>query len=182
MPINKLRSGLDEQILEGGGAGAGMMAASRSSARGANEKRLEQKISEMSEKERAALENPGKQFENLSPLEAKTMRSSARGANEKRLEQKISEMSEKERAALENPGKQFETLSPGEAKAMEKVRERRQAEKKSLFEMTDKEVNALTPAQRRKLGSDVTFKKGGMTASARADGCATKGKTRGKMV
>ena len=137
MPINKLRSGLDEQILEGGGAGAGMMAASRSS---------------------------------------------ARGANEKRLEQKISEMSEKERAALENPGKQFETLSPGEAKAMEKVRERRQAEKKSLFEMTDKEVNALTPAQRRKLGSDVTFKKGGMTASARADGCATKGKTRGKMV
>jgi hypothetical protein len=34
MPINKLRSGLDEQILEGGGAGAGMMAAGRSTGRG----------------------------------------------------------------------------------------------------------------------------------------------------
>jgi len=43
------------------------------------------------------------------------------------------------------------------------------------------------PAQRSKTNADVkmpdkNYKSGGMTASSRADGCAVKGKTRGKMV
>jgi hypothetical protein len=54
---------------------------------------------------------------------------------------------------------------------------------KSYFEMTDAEINALTPAQRRKFGSDVTFDrlKSGGTASSRADGCCVKGNTKGRM-
>lgn len=53
----------------------------------------------------------------------------------------------------------------------------------SYFEMTDAERANLTPAQLRKYGSDATFsrKKGG-TVSSRADGIATKGKTRGTIV
>jgi hypothetical protein len=55
-------------------------------------------------------------------------------------------------------------------------------EKPNLFEMTDAQRNALTPAQLRKYGSDATFKNGGMTASRRADGIAQRGKTKGRVV
>jgi len=52
---------------------------------------------------------------------------------------------------------------------------------KSYFEMTDAEKAALTPAHLRKFGSDVTFKSGG-SASSRADGCCSRGKTKGRML
>jgi hypothetical protein len=57
-------------------------------------------------------------------------------------------------------------------------------EKPSMFEMTDAQRNALTPAQLRKYGSDASFKNGGSVSSAsrRADGCATKGKTKGRYI
>jgi hypothetical protein len=61
---------------------------------------------------------------------------------------------------------------------------------KNLSEMTDAQRAALTPSQKRKYGSDMTFerpsadeyKKGGMTASRRADGIASRGKTKGRIV
>jgi hypothetical protein len=62
---------------------------------------------------------------------------------------------------------------------------------KNLSEMTDAQRAKLSPAQLRKYGSDATFdrvpdtdgmKKGGMTASRRADGIASRGKTRGRIV
>ena len=62
---------------------------------------------------------------------------------------------------------------------------------KSLSEMTDAQRAKLSPAQLRKYGSDATFdrvpdtdgmKKGGMTASRRGDGIASRGKTKGRFV
>jgi hypothetical protein len=53
-------------------------------------------------------------------------------------------------------------------------------EKPNLFEMTDAQRNALTPAQLRKYGSDATFKKGGYVKAA--DGVASRGKTKGRMI
>lgn len=53
-------------------------------------------------------------------------------------------------------------------------------EKPNLFEMTDAQRNALTPAQLRKYGSDATFKKGGYVKAA--DGIASRGKTKGRMI
>jgi len=50
----------------------------------------------------------------------------------------------------------------------------------NLFEMTDAQRNALTPAQLRKYGSDATFKKGGYVKAA--DGVASRGKTKGRMI
>ena len=115
---------------------------------------------------------------------------SARGANEKRLQESVDNMSAKERAALDNPGKQFETRSPLEEKAMEKVRKYRPTENTALgkrelnyYELSDAQRAKLTPRQRKQMGGDLdTFKKGGMTASSRADGIAARGKTRGRMV
>jgi hypothetical protein len=69
MATSKIK-GVDEPTLEGGIGGA---SAGYRSARGANEKRLQENIDNMSAKERAALDNPGKQFETRSPLEEKAM-------------------------------------------------------------------------------------------------------------
>jgi hypothetical protein len=52
-------------------------------------------------------------------------------------------------------------------------------EKPNLFEMTDAQRAALTPAQLRKYGSDATFKKGGYVKAA--DGIVSRGKTKGRM-
>jgi hypothetical protein len=62
MATSKIK-GLDEPTLEGGGSGGGYR-----SAVGANEKRLEKRINDMPPKERASLEDVGKQFETLSPV------------------------------------------------------------------------------------------------------------------
>jgi hypothetical protein len=79
---------------------------------------------------------------------------------------RLESMTPKERAALETPGKHKGKKEPP-----------------NLFEMTDAERAALTPAQLRKYGSDATFKKGGkVSASKRADGIAQRGKTKGRMI
>jgi hypothetical protein len=87
--------------------------------------------------------------------------------------------------------KQFEKSTPMADRALAKI-DKVNAKKNqpNLFEMTDKERAALTPSQKRRYGSDMLYarpgvdeyKKGGMTASRRADGCAVKGKTKGRMV
>jgi hypothetical protein len=89
--------------------------------------------------------------------------------------------------------KQFEKSTPMADRALAKI-DKVNAKRKqpNLFEMTDKERAALTPSQKRRYGSDMLYarpgvdnmdyKKGGLTASSRADGCAVKGKTKGRMV
>ena len=89
--------------------------------------------------------------------------------------------------------KQFEKTSPTADRAQAKIDKVNTKRKQpNLFEMTDKERAALTPSQKRRYGSDMLYarpgvddmeyKKGGLTASSRADGCAVKGKTKGRMV
>jgi hypothetical protein len=89
---------------------------------------------------------------------------------------RYSAMTPKERAALENPGKQFETSSPIEARATEKARKYQES-------MSPKER-----AEMEKVGEQFRInpegkKKGGVVrASVRADGIASRGKTRGRMI
>ena len=89
--------------------------------------------------------------------------------------------------------KQFEKSTPMADRALAKI-DKVNAKRKqpNLFEMTDKERAALTPSQKRRYGSDMLYarpgvddmdyKKGGLTASRRADGIASRGKTRGRIV
>ena len=72
-------------------------------------------------------------------------------------------------------------MSPAEKQMLQEVADKKAAEKadkaymKSLTSTTPAPAPAPAPAPVKKA-------KGGMTASARADGCAQRGKTRGKMV
>ncbi len=56
-------------------------------------------------------------------------------------------------------------------------------QKQSMEEAKDEEMRKkmkTAPTTKTEMGKG--FAKGGMTASSRADGCAVKGKTRGKMI
>ena len=64
----------------------------------------------------------------------------------------------------------------------EMKRESRGVKKPANFGILEEAKQENKDAQDRKKISDMGYAKGGMTASKRADGCATKGKTRGKMV
>jgi hypothetical protein len=89
--------------------------------------------------------------------------------------------------------KQFEKSTPMADRALAKI-DKVNAKRKqpNLFEMTDKERAALTPSQKRRYGSDMLYarpgvddmdyKKGGLTASTRADGIAARGRTRGRVI
>jgi hypothetical protein len=46
----------------------------------------------------------------------------------------------------------------------------------------EKAYNESLTTENKKMGGTIKMASGGMTASSRADGCCTKGKTRGKMV
>ena len=63
----------------------------------------------------------------------------------------------------------------------EKELARQQAEKEMQMAQRAEAMRAMQP-QAMKKGGKVSYKSGGSTASKRADGCATKGKTRGRMV
>lgn len=90
MATNKLNKGLDEQLIEGGGAGASV-------GRSATAKRVQS----MTPQERAALENPGKQFEMSSEQKAD-------------LVERVRKAKEiKNPPEFANPGKQFETKKKG---------------------------------------------------------------------
>ena len=123
MATDKLRKGVDEQLLEGGIGGAGSIGGRSATAK---------KVQSMTPQERAALENPGKQFETLSPTAERAMEKM----------RKAKESSDyKSSPELENVGEQFRVKTDGK-------------------------------------------KKGGMirSASKRADGIASRGKTRGRIV
>ena len=64
----------------------------------------------------------------------------------------------------------------------EMKRESRGVKKPANFDAIQESKQDAKDAKDRKKISDMGYAGGGMTASSRADGCATKGKTRGKMV
>ena len=99
MATSKIK-GIDEQTLEGGLGGAGGAGGRSATAK---------KVESMTPQERAALENPGKQFETLHPIEERAL-------------EKVRKAKElKDPPEFANPGKQFETMSPIERRALEKV-------------------------------------------------------------
>jgi hypothetical protein len=61
-------------------------------------------------------------------------------------------------------------------------RESRGVKKPANFDAIQESKQDAKDAKDRKKISDMGYASGGMTASSRADGCVTKGKTRGKMV
>jgi hypothetical protein len=147
MATSKIK-GLDEPTLEGGGSGGGYR-----SAVGANEKRLEKRINDMPAKERASLEDVGKQFETLSPMA-------------QRAQAKIDKVNAEQKSSRSYKPTENTVLGKREL---------------NYFELSDAQRAALTPRQRKQLGADLEpFKTGGM-ASSRADGIAQRGKTKGRM-
>jgi len=64
----------------------------------------------------------------------------------------------------------------------EMKRESRGVAKPANFDAMQESKQDAKDAKDRKKISDMGYAGGGMTASSRADGCVTKGKTRGKMV
>ena len=177
MATSKIK-GLDEQLLEGGGTGAGGFR----SARGANEKRLEQRINDMSPKERASLDDIGKQFETLSPMA-------------QRAQDKIAKVNATRGRPVSDKPKVTDCLGQRDYLKSEETlaRKNRTAEEKAA-EKAEKELTAsrrqeaLNNAKTEGVKTEYpyiepTSKKAGgaVTASRRADGIAMRGKTRGKM-
>ena len=68
----------------------------------------------------------------------------------------------------ESRGKE-DSMTPGQKQSMQEAKDEEDYQKRKAAPTTKTEMGKA-------------FAKGGMTASSRADGCCTKGKTRGKMV
>ena len=98
----------------------------------------------------------------------------------KNIAKTVSEMTDAQKAAM-TPG-QLSRREQADKNFAELQGRKNSRKQPNLFEMTDKERAELSPSQKRKFGSDTTFKKGGLTASRRADGIASRGKTKGRMV
>lgn len=169
MPKAKPERGLDEQQLEGGGAGMSSI------------KQFE-KTSPVAERAQAKIDKANRMDRERASDEALLEAT-------KNTPKTVSEMTDAQKTML-TPGQ----LSRREQadKNFAELQARKTARKQpNLFEMTDKEQAALTPPQKRRYGSDATFdrvpdtddmKKGGLTASRRGDGIASRGKTKGRFV
>jgi hypothetical protein len=164
MATSKIK-GLDEPTLEGGiGSGAGGRSGVTSSnsksdnvfgieGKTLRAKRFEKELEAMTPKQREALENPGKQFETLSPTA-------------QRAQDKIDKVNAEQKSSRSYKPTENTVLGKREL---------------NYFELSDAQRAALTPRQRKQLGADLEpFKTGGM-ASSRADGIAQRGKTKGRM-
>jgi hypothetical protein len=97
MASDKLRKGADEQVLEGGLGGAG----------GGGRSATAKRVQSMTPEERAALENPGKQFEMSSEQKADLME------RIRKSKERIAALPPQEREMIENIGKQFEAKKKG---------------------------------------------------------------------
>ena len=84
-------------------------------------------------------------------------------------------------AHLMNKKEEQDAQNKREADA-EIKRESRGVQKPANFDAIQESKQDAKDAKDRKKISDMGYAGGGMTASSRADGCCTKGKTRGKMV
>jgi len=100
------------------------------------------------------------------------------------------------------PGQDMENISPKDLEEAKQYTKERKAYKdasqigsepkqQNYTTPEPKQQNYTTPEPKKTSKADRasrvnamgdTYKKGGMTASSRADGCCTKGKTRGKMI
>ena len=92
---------------------------------------------------------------------------------------------EKDRAARDTAESAKERAAANEMKRESRSKEEPMTagQKQSMQEAKDEEdyqKRKTAPTTKTEMGK--AFAKGGMTASSRADGCCTKGKTRGKMV
>ena len=152
----------EEQTLEGGGGGAGMSSVKQFEKTSPTADRAQAKIDKANRmaRERASDE---------ALLEAT-----------KNIPKTVSEMTDAQKAAM-TPG-QLSRREQADKNFAELQGRKNSRKQPNLFEMTDKERAELSPSQKRKFGSDTTFKKGGLTASRRADGIASRGKTKGRMV
>jgi len=162
----------EEQTLEGGGAGAGMSSA----------KQFE-KSTPMADRAQAKIDKANRMARERASDEALLEAT-------KNTPKTISEMTDAQKATM-TPG-QLSRREQADKNFAELQARKTTRKQPNLFEMTDKERAALTPSQKRRYGSDMLYarpgvddmdyKKGGLTASSRADGCAVKGKTKGRMV
>lgn len=152
----------EEALLEGGGGGAGMGSVKQFEKTSPTADRAQTKIDKANRmaRERASDE---------ALLEAT-----------KNTPKTVSEMTDAQKAAM-TPG-QLSRREQADKNFAELQGRKNSRKQPNLFEMTDKERAELSPSQKRKFGSDTTFKKGGLTASRRADGIASRGKTKGRMV
>lgn len=160
MATSKIK-GLDEQQLEGGiGGGAGGFR----SARGANEKRLEQRINDMSPKERASLEDIGKQFETLSPM-AQRAQDKIASVNRRagNIKTEIIDLTKGSKSAKEEAVRNKELTASRRQEALDNAKTEGIKTEYPYIEPTNKKAG------------------GTVSASRRADGIAMRGKTRGKM-
>jgi hypothetical protein len=186
VPKGKPERGLDEQLLEGGGGGAGA---------GSGRMTVAERWAKRSDPDFdwASLRGP------KIPKEIKEERAARFKAERENL---INYMNTIPKTVSEMTDAQRARYTPAQLSRMEQtdknfaeLQARKTARKQpNLFEMTDKERAELSPAQQRKFGSDTTFdrapdtdgmKKGGKvkaTASRRADGIASRGKTRGRIL
>lgn len=69
---------------------------------------------------------------------------------------------------------------PANFDAIEQAKQ--EAKDRKAAKLQEKAYNESLTTESKKKGGMTKMAKGGMTASSRADGCCTKGKTRGKMV
>ena len=162
MPKGIPKKPWEEQTLEGGGGGAGMSSVKQFEKTSPTADRAQAKIDKANRmaRERASDE---------ALLEAT-----------KNIPKTVSEMTDAQKAAM-TPG-QLSRREQADKNFAELQGRKNSRKQPNLFEMTDKERAELSPSQKRKFGSDTTFKKGGLTASRRADGIASRGKTKGRMV
>ena len=152
----------EEQTLEGGGAGAGMSSV----------KQFE-KSTPMADRAQAKIDKANRMARERASDEALLEAT-------KNIPKTVSEMTDAQKAAM-TPG-QLSRREQADKNFAELQGRKNSRKQPNLFEMTDKERAELSPSQKRKFGSDTTFKKGGLTASRRADGIASRGKTKGRMV
>jgi len=163
MATSKIK-GLDEQLLEGGGTGAGGFR----SARGANEKRLEQRINDMPAKERASLDDIGKQFETLSPM-AQRAQDKINNVNRRAVpriikEPEVIDLAKGSKSAKEEAARNKELTASRRQEALSNAK----------TEGVKTEYPYIEPTSKKKGGT--------VSASRRADGCCVKGKTKGRMI
>ena len=162
----------EEQTLEGGGAGAG--AGVR---RGAyTTKKQQARIDAMTDEERAASMNVGKQFEILSPVAEKAQAKIAKGNIG--ADEVLKNLREKFNVSKESFNAKRDIRDPSMVSEEERVRALRKFERNKALEGTTTEGGVtkypyVEPTEK---------KKGGLTASRRGDGIASRGKTKGRMV
>ena len=158
MAKNTPKRGLDEQELEGGGGGGGMRSASVKDTKWSNMPSFKSNASIMDDIKKLT-------------KDTSHLKGGAKKATELAENRALNRMAVRAGAA---------GAAAAGAKAATSNEPKKAAAKSDDYEDMSGEVN-LDPSNPTGV-SGKGMKKGGMTASRRADGCAVKGKTKGRMV